>query len=1202
MPGIPTRLAPWLVLLTALAVAVLSGPLTQQDNLRIAIDIAGDERLPGATPFPAWEETRNFVERLGPSRGAYLDFLQADDRSAAALLALFLAVGLITWWRVPRVWHIGLAAAACAYAAADWTENQLLRSAVQDVASNAAPYIAASLATNAKWGFGILSLVLALGQFLLFLGPWRPWLVALFYDAPYFVDRAFRRLEFRANQEFTEGRDSRLRPRAAWKLFAFWLFAANVLFLCYGATLDGFCSVSPAGVRVALAAIGIGLLGAMLWFGFGKARPWMRKRLADYPFDTDPDPALQIPGQGAKRRAITVVALFLCAALFFAPLLFASVASLVNAAKGVCETTAFSAASFWRLLLAAAAIAIFALVWRAGLSTKRLLGWQTAIIVSSAVIYWFALAKAEAVEASGAPYRHLFAVVAPVLALLLWLAPVLAWRTIGRPLAGLGEYFRRELAERELFRELPKSPLPTAACVSHALLYGISDRWPQLALIPSLIVLEAPPDWLASMTVLGFVVALGLSTWGNLAPRWRQMTLIVERWFLRGAAFFVSLFVVAVALCRIFGVSYVTTLLDGAPFGVIFTGTVMCYVLAWLVEYWINRAAAAELLGLLGHRGPQTAMAYPYAREPELNVRRDGRYLMSHSLGRFLVLGSVPGQRSPAFETYRMAELFEALAGSTGSAAALAVRRQLHLYFYAVNALLLLATAAFAGAYWYANHIVQAPAVVTARAGADSGLTDLAERLLAARDDERPALVVVASGGGTRAAVFATHVLEGLHRLRVDGDVALLSGVSGGGVALAYFALHFPELTQPGADWSAFKRAAEANYIDDVLAGSLEWRVLGAAPLTLLLTETFERRLFADARRTPTFDLPGAPALILNTTVTGHPDEESALLMVSLNRPLPRQDCIETSRPYKLMSGGRLIFTNLRHVSAFPQRDVPIADVRLPYVIVRDPQVRLAPAAALNANFPPVFPNARVEVKNLEPNAECPDRSYFVTDGGAEENLGLVSALFAVQSALREIAERCGKRERDAWCERRLRPLHFVIAEASATGYDYDQDRGVSAGIEGAKDRMTGGLTNRLIAETQWLYNRAFTRDVSTAGPAPSVRYHFLPMPLVFRSRGGVGTHWTHAETFTLSDPRVRSPHWLGRDTVVLHWSELTRMWTAMHDPSAAFCDDASYGNVNTDKVRRWVCGWRFDGNHPRDLHMLEWRTLVTYLKPPPAP
>jgi hypothetical protein len=62
-------------------------------------------------------------------------------------------------------------------------------------------------------------------------------------------------------------------------------------------------------------------------------------------------------------------------------------------------------------------------------------------------------------------------------------------------------------------------------------------------------------------------------------------------------------------------------------------------------------------------------------------------------------------------------------------------------------------------------------------------------------------------------------------------------------------------------------------------------------------------------------------------------------------------------------------------------------------------------------------------------------------------------------------------------------------------------------------------------------------------------------------------------------------------------------MWTALHQPEARFCDDASYGNVNTDKVRRWICGWRFDGNRPRDLHVLEWRTLVTELRPtPPAP
>jgi hypothetical protein len=850
------------------------------------------------------------------------------------------------------------------------------------------------------------------------------------------------------------------------------------------------------------------------------------------------------------------------------------------------------------------AIGLSVLAWRSNPGTRRLLGWQAAILGVTALIYWFVLATPAAVEASGTPYRHVFAVVAPVVAVVLWLVPALARRAIGKPLAELGDYFRGELRERELFKTLPKAPLPSAASVAHALLYGISYRWLQLALIPSLVVLVAPADWLGWLTLLGLLVAVGLSTWGNLAPRWRQMALFVERWFLRGTALFVSLFVVVVALCRIFGVSYVTTLLDGAPFGVIFIATMMCYVLAWLVEYWINRAAAAELLGVLGNPGPQAAMPYPYAHRPGLAVEQDGRYLMGHSLGRFLVLGRVAGQRSPAFETYGMAELFEELAGERNREAAIAVNRQVHLYFYAVNALLVLIVAVFGAAYWYANHIAQPPAVVTAQASAEAGLTDLADRLLAEPGDERPALVVVASGGGTRAAVFATYVLEGLHRLGVDGDIALLSGVSGGGVALAYFAVHYPQLAEPGPAaipaWQGFKRAIEANYIDDVLKGALEWRVLGAAPLTVLLTETFERRLFAGAQRAPTFELPGAPALILNTTVTGHPDEESALLMMSLNRPLPPDDCGETARPYKLMSGGRLIFTNIAQVSAFPKREAPIADVRLPYVIVRDPAVRLAAAAALNANFPPVFPNARVEVKNQDPNTECPDRSYYVTDGGAEENLGLVSALFAVQSALANIAERCPAAARDPWCKRRLRPIHFVIAEASATGYDYEHDRGMSAGLEGAKDRMTGGLTNMLIKDTQDLYETAPSRVAGAkAAPAPSLRFHFLAMPLVFRSRGGVGTHWTHAESFTLSDPRVRAPHWSwAAGTVDVRWSELTRMWSALHDPEGRFCDDASYGGVNTDTVRRWICGWRFSGSRPRDLHVLEWRTLVTELKP----
>jgi hypothetical protein len=70
-------------------------------------------------------------------------------------------------------------------------------------------------------------------------------------------------------------------------------------------------------------------------------------------------------------------------------------------------------------------------------------------------------------------------------------------------------------------------------------------------------------------------------------------------------------------------------------------------------------------------------------------------------------------------------------------------------------------------------------------------------------------------------------------------------------------------------------------------------------------------------------------------------------------------ECGEAERPFKLMSGGRFIFTNLRDTDAFPKRRSPIPDVRLPYEIVQGPKVSLAKAAALNANFPPVFPKCK---------------------------------------------------------------------------------------------------------------------------------------------------------------------------------------------------------------------------------------------------
>jgi hypothetical protein len=483
----------------------------------------------------------------------------------------------------------------------------------------------------------------------------------------------------------------------------------------------------------------------------------------------------------------------------------------------------------------------------------------------------------------------------------------------------------------------------------------------------------------------------------------------------------------------------------------------------------------------------------------------------------------------------------------------------------------------------------------------------LAARLPASSENTRPALIVVGSGGGTRAALYTAHVLQGLHKLGADRDIVLLSGVSGGGVALTYFAANFDTLT---ADrdaalpaWQTFRTKVSSNFIQDVLEGAGEWRIFLNTALTSLLAESFERRLLGE-QTFAGLTAAGAPPLLLNTTVVGHPLEESDLLLRTIQLPhASAPDCAAAAQPYNIMHGGRLVFTNLKNVGAFPQRQSPVPDTRLPYRIVQDPAVPLARAAALNANFPPAFQNARVLLQGETADPRCPDRSYFVTDGGVLENLSLVSALFALESALRDLSAVCARSgNADPRCARPLRPIHFVLAEASATGYDYAQDRGVSTALGGVKERMTGGLTNALIERIDAQVRALNARH----GPATGLRFHYLPLPLAFRARGGFGTHWMHADRIELSDPRLQAPPRrveqviarLTNNAVALSRDELAQLWTALHDPSTQFCEHERFANLDAETVKRWVCGARHDPHRPRDTHVGAWQELVKELGP----
>ena len=385
-----------------------------------------------------------------------------------------------------------------------------------------------------------------------------------------------------------------------------------------------------------------------------------------------------------------------------------------------------------------------------------------------------------------------------------------------------------------------------------------------------------------------------------------------------------------------------------------------------------------------------------------------------------------------------------------------------------------------------------------------------------------------------------------------------------------------------------------APFIGDVIEGAGEWRLLSREPLGRLLAESFERRLFEVDRRQATLADSDQLALILNTTITAHPHEDSDLLRGAFPESPESNPCTGRHIPYGLMGGGRLVFTNLKERDAFPpsgaltptDKGLHIPDVRLPYVVVQDPDVSLAHASALNANFPPVFTSARVDVPSEVADAACPYRTYYVTDGGANENLGLVSALYALRGALGELAP--GD----------IPPLHIVTIEASESAYDYTPDRGIEAVLTSAKERLTGGLTQELLNDIEHL-------AIDPARDRSRVQIHDLAMPLVFRSRGGFGTHWMFPGSVVIANPRLpRPPAWYTHlipnilskesDSAALDQPQVVALWTALHDPDRDFCSRAC--DKDSRRVAAWICGSDV-GNPAADLHIAEWRHLVESVK-----
>ncbi len=844
-------------------------------------------------------------------------------------------------------------------------------------------------------------------------------------------------------------------------------------------------------------------------------------------------------------------------------------------------------------------------------------------------ILWLWFTPARPSEAVGGFYPHVY---------LLFIGALLAVALFSRLLAHImfsgftaGPSFRDAMGSEDLLRNERTSPDVSNLRLLSALINGVSSNLLHFLLLPAFVAFVCPSDWLAWMVPSFTFVSLILVMYGSLSSRWAQMLVYVQRWFLVGTPLVMSIAVILLGALRLLDVQYVSTVLDATPVGVLFIFIVMMYVAFWFFEYWINRWVGEELLEMLGadHKACPGFVHYGFkAGDPAPWASDTGRVIALHGLGRFVAQGwferhaPLPGERTRehAFTTYGLVELFGALGAKQAGGMDFAhdVRRRVHLYFTLINGLLM---AAAAGLFlWHLDWsrplavepMVRASAIkpeqttraelqAQARASGD----ELGRRLLAQAAAQRPSIIVAASGGGTRAAVYTAVALEGMGQIDRARDVVLLSGVSGGGVSAAVFASRFdalraanPRDETPGhpGPWMNYVATVSQPFIQDVLEGAGELRIAGSASLGVLLQESLERRAFAPQfTGIDTFAKLKDPGLILNSAISGHPYSDSELLQGRV--AAPGRSCVSQSRPYANLAGGRLIFTNLDNLSGFPEPSPDVPDMWLPYRIVNDGAVELAAASALTANFPPVFSNARVRLITRQ-GVECPSQSYFVTDGGATENLGLVSALFALRGTLGQLPETA-----------QLNDLHVLALEASAIDYDYRDDRGIGAATGGSKERINAGLTQSLIKEVGAL--------VAKHGAA--LRVHYLPLPVAFRSRGGFGTHWMFARNVRVTNPLLAvAPTWKEaflsqepvKDHVDLDRQDVMVTWRALFDPRQPICKTAEDyirdpatapqgWNADVQLVSRWICG-RDDSRKTAplqpDYQVEAWQTVVREL------
>ena len=758
------------------------------------------------------------------------------------------------------------------------------------------------------------------------------------------------------------------------------------------------------------------------------------------------------------------------------------------------------------LLFAAAVAAVTAVCVHLAQRSRTVVADLMAQLVLVAAICLFIRVAGSRTFQPDAFYLHLFVPAAAVLILVLALAAGLATYLFS-DLRGDSPPYHGYLRNTELFADYGPARTTTAGSVIYSSLTAPWRAPLQLLLLPALVTLVARPYWL--WTIFGIAAAISVlaGVISGVDDRFSTMWTLLQAGFFRGGALLVSVLVMVFAALRLSGFSYVTTVLDSGAANVVLFMLTGAYIFSWWFDYWAARLLAQQILILIGYEARASWIPYDnYVSAAATGVPDDGRLLQIHGASRFLVIR--PRNPAPApipeipvprrvplrpglrdedlFQAYAIGDLVSLLAtsGAPGGKAK-PLPSQIMARVATYYALLALAVIAIGGSFAVWMRSGGELAELRSKTSQPSNLA-LSALLFSDKytQTRTPAIAIAASGGGTRAALYTASVLLGLSQNSAADRVVLGSGISGGGAALAYFAGHRRALTDPDSGkremaWKNFFDAMKQPFIRDVLEQASEWRTLHGGRLGLLLDQSFRSRWHLPEDR-QTMGAVRDFGLILNCSLVGDLDRP----------PNVTGSLMDVDRRYHRLTspavaGGRLLLTNL-HLDPDLVGD-PLEGPRGPKlpIVIDDSATRLETAAALNANFPPVFSNAAVDRDE--------QTRFWVTDGGAIDNRGMETLLYAIRQCLRQ------HRSSDKPAAARLPVLRVIVADASGYSSSFSQDRGIGA-LAAAGTNLASQLSLELKGQIQAIYDRAGQRD--------DFSFFYLFMPDDLRVSGSFGTHW----------------------------------------------------------------------------------------------